>query len=111
MYTPYKNFIRGVSINHAGKIGVIIATSSFLSFIIFEIAQLFGFQTNAYVGLITYLLFPSLFLVGLLLIPLAGIFTKRIKVNPPGNCWRSILIFRTCNRGFSGRGCYELFQH
>jgi hypothetical protein len=69
MFDKYINFIRGVSVNRTGKVGVVLTTSSFLTFIILEIPRLLGLLTNAYMGLVTYLLLPVLFVVGLLLIP------------------------------------------
>ncbi len=66
----YKNFVRGVSVNRVGKIGVILTTAVVVTFVIFETAQTFGLIRNAYLGLITYLAFPVLFIVGLILIPI-----------------------------------------
>ena len=77
MLKKYQNFIRGVSVNKIGKIGVVLTTSSFITFILFEIARLIGILTNAYIGLITYLLFPSLFLIGLILIPFGWLSYKK----------------------------------
>ena len=70
MLDKYKNFLRGVSVNWYGKLGVILTSSSFITFIIFQFAMLLGLLTNAYIGLIIYLLFPALFIIGLILIPL-----------------------------------------
>ena len=70
MFEKYLNFIRGISVNWFGKLGVILTTSSFVTFLILEIARLLGIFTNQYMGLITYLLFPMLFVIGLILIPI-----------------------------------------
>ncbi len=70
MFQKYKNFIRGVSVNKIGRTGVILVTTVFIAFLIFEIADLLGFIANAYLGLITYLAFPALFMIGLVLIPI-----------------------------------------
>ena len=69
MFRRYINFIRGVSVNAVGKTGVLLTTSSFVTFVVLELARIVGVLTNAYIGLITYLLFPFLFVVGLILIP------------------------------------------
>jgi hypothetical protein len=82
----YRNFLRGLAVTWWGKIGVILTTSSFITFILFETAQTVGLIRNAYIGLITYLLFPALFVIGLVLIPLGwykyrklrGLSTKRL---------------------------------
>jgi len=69
LFRKYLNFIKGVSVTTWGKIGVILTTSAFISFLFFEVLRLLGILTNAYLGLVTYLLFPSLFILGLILIP------------------------------------------
>lgn len=70
MFQKYRNFIRGVSVNRIGRAGVIIVTTVFIVFLFFEVADILGFISNAYFGLITYLAFPVLFIVGLILIPI-----------------------------------------
>lgn len=70
MFEKYLNFVRGVSVNGYGKAGVSLTTAAFITFLILEIARLTGGLTNAYFGLIAYLLLPTLFVIGLILIPL-----------------------------------------
>ncbi len=77
MFRKYINFVRGVSINRVGLTGVVLTTSSFFLFSILELARLAGILTNAYLGLITYLLFPALFVVGLILIPIGWRLSKK----------------------------------
>ncbi|OGL44748.1 MAG: hypothetical protein A2161_14305 [Candidatus Schekmanbacteria bacterium RBG_13_48_7] len=76
MLQKYINFIKGISVNWFGRIGVILTTSSFISFILIQLGWITGILNNAYIGLITYLMFPSLFILGLILIP-AGWFLYR----------------------------------
>ena len=78
MLGKYLNFIRGVSINRVGLIGVVLVTSSFITFILLELLRVMGFLTNAYIGLVTYLLFPFLFIVGLILIPIGWYYRKKV---------------------------------
>jgi hypothetical protein len=70
MLEKYEHFLRGVSVNWQGKLGVILTTSSFVTFIIMQFAFFLGILRNAYIGLIIYLLFPSLFIIGLILVPI-----------------------------------------
>ena len=70
MLVKYINFIRGVAISRIGLIGVVLTTSSFVTFVLLEAARLLGLLTNTYVGLITYMVFPALFILGLVLIPI-----------------------------------------
>ncbi|MBU1706840.1 NapC/NirT family cytochrome c, partial [bacterium] len=69
MRQAYMNFIRGVSSNGLSRTGVVLTTASFLSFCCLEVLRMVGLLTNAYIGLITYLAFPALFVLGLILIP------------------------------------------
>ena len=77
MKEKYLNFIRGVAINKIGKTGMVLTTSSFVAMIFLELLRVIGVLTNAYIGLITYLLLPTLFVIGLVLIPLGWFRSKK----------------------------------
>lgn len=66
----FQLFLRGISTNWTGTVGVALATSTFLLFVFFELLQLAGILTNSYIGLISYMALPALFILGLILIPL-----------------------------------------
>jgi nitrate/TMAO reductase-like tetraheme cytochrome c subunit len=68
---------RGLSTNAIGAADVVLTTSSFVAFVVFEALRLAGVLTNTYVGLITYLTLPALFVFGLLLIPVGWWIFKR----------------------------------
>ncbi len=70
LWGKYLNFVRGVSVNPVGKWGVTLVTASFVTFTLLELARLSGMLTNAYIGLITYMTLPAVFLAGLVLIPI-----------------------------------------
>lgn len=86
MLLKYQNFLKGLAVTWWGKAGVILTTSSFITFLLFEAAHTAGLINNAYIGLITYLLFPALFIIGLVLIPIGwykyrkmrGLSTKQL---------------------------------
>ncbi|MCK4632937.1 MAG: NapC/NirT family cytochrome c [candidate division Zixibacteria bacterium] len=69
MSTRYLNFIRSISICPTSRLGVILVVLSFVCLVILELARLLGIITSAFAGLITYMLFPALFVIGLVLIP------------------------------------------
>jgi len=71
MLRSYLDFVRAVSLERLGRVGVILVTTSFVSFMVMQVGMLIGIVTNAYVGLIVYLLFPVLFVLGLVIIPVA----------------------------------------
>ncbi len=66
----FQLFIRGISTNWTGTLGVTFVTSSFLLFVAFEMLRIAGILTNSYVGLISYMALPALFLLGLILVPI-----------------------------------------
>ncbi len=71
MLRSYLDFVRAVSLDRLGRVGVILVTTSFVSFLVMQLGMLLGIVTNAYVGLIVYLAFPVLFVLGLVIIPVA----------------------------------------
>lgn len=77
MFRWYKTFLHGVSVHPVGALGVILVTSSFVVFIFIELLQMTGAVTNTYVGLVTYLTLPALFVLGLLLIPVGWFLVRR----------------------------------
>ncbi|MFH1852381.1 MAG: NapC/NirT family cytochrome c [Candidatus Neomarinimicrobiota bacterium] len=69
-FLKYINIVRRLSRHWTGKVGVILILSSTVSFFFFQILQFIGLFANAYAGLIAYLLFPALFILGLILVPI-----------------------------------------
>ena len=66
----FQLFVRGVSTNWIGTMGVALATSSFLLFLFMELMRITGIVTNSYVGLVSYMALPALFILGLVLVPI-----------------------------------------
>lgn len=103
----YLQFIRGVSQNNIGKAGVALTTSAFLMFILMEIAWLTGLVSNAYVGLISYLALPALFILGLVLVPLGWKRHKQLT----GKSTRALLSEQFdedgTRAGFAGSGIFQ----
>ena len=71
MIERYRRFLRAVAVSRLGRAGVVLTTASFVTFLLMEAARLTGLVTNAYVGLIVFLALPTLFVIGLILIPIA----------------------------------------
>jgi nitrate/TMAO reductase-like tetraheme cytochrome c subunit len=70
LFQRYIRFIEALSINRIGRLGAVLTTSSFVTFFVLEAARFAGILSNAYIGLITYLSLPALFILGLVLIPI-----------------------------------------
>ncbi len=77
MLRTFATFVRGVSTDPVGVVGVALTTSAFLVFAFIQVLMLLGIVTNAYVGLVTYLALPALFVLGLLLVPVGWLRLKR----------------------------------
>jgi len=77
MLPRYLDFVRAVSLGRLGRVGVVLTTTAFATFAVMQLAMLGGLVTNAYVGLIVYLLFPFLFVLGLAIIPIAWYRQRR----------------------------------
>ncbi len=59
MIRTYLDFIRAVSLDRLGRVGVVLTTTAFVSFVFMQLAMFSGVVTNAYVGLIVYLAVPG----------------------------------------------------
>ena len=107
MFAKLKNFIYGISVNWVSRLGIALTTSSFIIFIVIQLAMLAGILVNAYIGLIAYLLFPSLVVIGLILVPLGWY----IYVKGTGKTIRALLSERFNPVDIeSGVSCSRMFR-
>ena len=58
-------------------VGMVLTTVSAVLFLTVLLADLFGLHTNPYVGVLFFLVFPAIFLLGLALIPLGAWYERR----------------------------------
>jgi hypothetical protein len=58
-------------------IGMWLTTVSAVTFLVVFLADLFGLHTNPYIGILFFLVLPTLFLIGLVLIPLGAWVERR----------------------------------
>lgn len=77
MRRSYLAFLRGLAASRLSRAGAALATTMIVTFVVFELLRIIGLIANAYIGLITYLAFPALFVIGLLLIPLDWFLESR----------------------------------
>lgn len=57
--------------------GVLLTTFTAVFFVVVFLADLFGLHTNPYIGIVFFVIVPSLFVLGLLLIPLGAWLERR----------------------------------
>src|SRR5499427_7257928 len=87
---------------------MVLTTISAALFVVVLLADVFGFHTNPYIGIVFFLLLPALFVLGLLLIPLGAWLERRrraagrspsavtwptLDLNDPAQRLRAVLIF------------------
>lgn len=58
-------------------VGMVLTTVSAVVFLVVFLADLFGLHTNPYLGILFFLILPSLFLIGLVLIPIGAWIERR----------------------------------
>jgi hypothetical protein len=63
--------------NAVTVVGVVLTTVSAVVFLVVFLANLFGFHTNPYFGIVFFLILPGVFLLGLALIPLGAWLERR----------------------------------
>ena len=68
-------FLRLIAQSKISLLGAAVTTSAILGDIILIIGEIFFFETNPYIGIVVYVVFPSIAIFGLVLIP-AGVAWK-----------------------------------
>ena len=74
-------------------VGMVLTTIAAVLFLVVFFADLFGFHTNPYIGLVFFVLLPGVFILGLLLIPLGAWIERRRRLagKPPSELrWPSV---------------------
>jgi len=105
-FRRYLMFIQLLFMTWIGKLGVILASTAFISFFILEGLTLIGVFRNTYTGIVTYFLIPIIFIVGLVLLPFAwrkqkkltgttlhNVFTDKLEAGGIGtqNFWEKVI--------------------
>jgi len=106
-FDKYLNFIKGVSREPLGRYGVALTSSAFFMFLFMEIARMTGLITNAYVGLVSYLVLPLLFIVGLIMIPLGWKRRQRKTGKSPSELMEQQFERTALEKGFFGSSFFQ----
>lgn len=73
----FRHFVQGLATDWIGAAGIVLTTTAFVLFVFMELLRLTGAVTNAYVGLVSYMALPALFILGLVLIPIGWFRYRR----------------------------------
>ena len=81
----FKNFITSITRNGISLFGTGLAIAALVLIICLYVMTQVGFEGGPYLGIITFLVLPMIFVVGLLLIPLGTLlYRRRIRRSPGG---------------------------
>lgn len=79
-----KNFLSSISRNGVSLAGTGLALASLVLIVSLFAMEQVGFEGGPYLGILTYLILPMLFVVGLLLIPVGAVLQRRRIRKQPG---------------------------
>lgn len=74
-----KAFLNFIALSKLSLLGAALTTSSILADFILVLGEVFLFESNPYIGIVVYIVFPSLAMLGLALIPI-GVYRKAKKL-------------------------------
>ena len=73
----FKDFIASITHNVTSLIGTALAVASLVLMACLFAMEQFGFEGGPYIGILTYLILPMFFVIGLLLIPIGALLHRR----------------------------------
>ena len=80
-----KNFLASITRNAISLIGTAIALAALILIVTLASMELWGFEGGPYLGILTYLILPMIFMIGLILIPTGVIlWRRRLRKAPDG---------------------------
>jgi hypothetical protein len=90
----FKNFLVSITHNLISLIGTAIAVATLVLMASLFAMELFGFEGGPYIGILTYLILPMIFVFGLILIPIGAIlYRRRIRKSPGGDGTQLLPVF------------------
>jgi len=86
-----KNFLASITHNLLSLIGTAIALATLVLMASLFAMELWGFEGGPYIGILTYLILPMIFVIGLVLIPLGAVLYRRRLRKAPGGLDSALL--------------------
>jgi hypothetical protein len=72
-----RDFVLRTTKTPLGFIGLNVTTVSGILLVVLLLSSFFGFQANPYIGIVTFLILPAFFILGLLMIPVGAWWERR----------------------------------
>jgi nitrate/TMAO reductase-like tetraheme cytochrome c subunit len=98
-----RHFFAAITQNVISLIGVLLAVVSLLLILCLVVVQLLGFEGGPYLGILTYLLLPAGFVLGLLLVPFGLWLQHRREKRKAGAAGKPLPVFDLNNEKTRGQ--------
>ena len=90
----FKNFFASITHNAISLIGTALAIASLVLILSLFMMEQFGFEGGPYLGILTYLILPMIFFIGLILIPIGAVlYRRRMRKTPGGEATQLLPVF------------------
>jgi hypothetical protein len=80
----FKNFLASITRNGMSLVGTALAIMALVLIICLFVMEQLGFEGGPYLGILTYLILPAIFVTGLILIPIGAVLYRRSLRRMPG---------------------------
>ena len=81
----FRNFIASITRNALSLAGTALALAALVLIISLFFVEKLGYEGGPYLGILTYLILPAIFILGLLLIPIGSLLYRRKLRKQPGS--------------------------
>jgi hypothetical protein len=90
----FKNFLSSITHNGISLVGTALAIMGLVLIVSLFVMEQLGFQGGPYLGILTYLILPMIFVVGLVLIPVGAVlYRRRLRRSPAGESTPLMPVF------------------
>ena len=80
-----RNFVASITRNGLSLTGTALALASLILIVSLFLIQQLGFEGGPYLGILTYLILPMIFVIGLIMIPVGAMMWRRRQSRTPGD--------------------------
>ncbi len=90
----FKHFLPSITHNRMSLVGTALAIMALVLIICLFVMEQLGFEGGPYLGILTYLILPAIFVTGLILIPVGAVlFRRNLRRTPGGESMPLLPVF------------------
>ena len=94
----FKNFLSSITHNGISLVGTGLAIAGLVLIVSLFVMEQLGFEGGPYLGILTYLILPMIFVTGLILIPIGAVLYRRNLRRTPGGAATPLLPIFDLNK-------------